>query len=364
MNIKEITVKRLKEYLLYKGWKIDTFNENLDKIFLESEKIEIIIPNRESLLDYPKRIGDLLVSLSTVENKEKEEIAESIINFGYDLLKMRFINSKVGDGAIPLEYANTAIKQIVDVIKYSACSEIFPQSRYKTPYKEARDLIKNCELAQTEIGSFIIKIRIPLDDTYLKKQKIKKEFIEDLGRKTINRLIDGLDGVDKINLSSESKFKETYDEKLNKNVCDAMSRLLIDKDEGLSLEISARWNTEKELKQKLKSFTKIDSNEYYQKLRKMSVLLEHIPDTKEILIEGRIQDLKRQQEEGVKYEKRLIHVFSTDQKKIIYILLGESDYKRACDAHRDKKQIKIKGILIQKKGRWFLENPKSFEIIE
>lgn len=364
MNTKEITVKRLKEYLIHKGWKIDTFSDNLDKIFLESEKIAIVIPNKESLLDYQKRINDLLISLSTIEDKEKEDIAESIINFGYDLLKMRFVNNKVKDGAIPLEYANMAIKQIVDVIKYSACSEIFPQSRYKTPYKEARELTKNCELAQTEVGSFIIKIRVPLDDTYLKKQKTKKEIIEDLGRKTINRLIDGLDEVDKIDLSSESKFKETYDEKLNKNVCDAMSRLLIDKEDGLSLEISARWNTEKELKHKLKSFTKIDSNKYYQKLKKMSVLLEHIPDTKEILIEGKIQDLKRQQEEDVKYEKRLIHLFSTDQKKMIYILLNEGDYKRACDAHRDKKQIKVRGILIQKKGRWFLENPKTFEIIE
>ena len=364
MNIKEITVKKLNEYLTNKGWKINTFNENLDKIFLEKEKIEIVIPNKESLLDYQTRIDDLLVSLSTIEDKEKEEIADSIINFGYDLLKMRFANNPVKDGAIPLEYANMVIKQIVDVIKYSACSEIFPQSRYKTPYKEARELIKNCELAQTEVGSFIIKIRIPLDDTYLKKQKIKKEFIEDLGRKTINRLIDGLDNVDKIDVSSEAKFEETYDEKLNKNVCDAMSRLLVDKEEGLSLEISARWNTEKELKQKLKSFTKIDSSKYYQKFKKMGVLLEHIPDTKEILIEGKIQDLKRQQEEDVKYEKRLIHIFSTDQKKMIYILLNEADYKRACDAHRDKKPIKIKGILIQKKGRWFLENPKNFEIIE
>lgn len=276
---------------------------------------------------------------------------------------MRFVNNTVKDGAISLEYANMAIKQIVDVIKYSACSEIFPQSRYKTPYKEARELIKNCELAQTEVGSFIIKIRIPLDDTYLKKQKIKKEFIEDLGRKTINRLIDGLDNVDKIDLSSEAKFEETYDEKLNKNVCDAMSRLLIDKEEGLSLEISARWNTEKELKQKLKSFTKIDSSKYYQKFKKMAVLLEHIPETKEVLIEGKIQDLKRQ-DEDIKFEKRLIHIYSTNQKKMIYILLNESDYKRACDAHRDKKQIEIRGILIQKKGRWFLENTKDFKIIQ
>ena len=361
MRVEEITTKKLKDYLKSKGWKIDKFNQNLDTIKLNG--FEIIIPNRESLQDYNRRIQDLIISLSTIEEKKIEEIIDSIVDYGYDLFKMRFVDSKTSDGSISLEYANSAIKQIVDIIKYSACSEILPQSRYKTPYKEARELVKNCELAQTEIGSFIIKIRVPLDETYLKDKEKKKEFIEDLGRKTLNRLISGLDDLEKIDLSSDEVFKQTYDEKLNKNVCDAMSRLLVDKDEGLSLEISAKWNTEKELKEKLKSFAKVDSNKYYQKFKKMSVLLEQIPDTKEVIIEGKVQDLKRV-DEDVKFEKRLIHIFSTEQKRTINTLLDEQDYKIACNAHRDKKFVKIKGILKQKSGRWVLEDSKDFEVVE
>src|SRR3989344_5835965 len=147
-----LSLKKIQNYLKENRWDIQPFDEKLQRIkkSFDGEPIEIIIPKVENLKDYSMRIKDFVGVISTLTEKEFNEIFEEILNFGYDLMSFHFESSDIKDGAIPLNYANDAMSKIVDVIKFEACSEINPKSQYKQPYKEARRLIDNCEMAQTK----------------------------------------------------------------------------------------------------------------------------------------------------------------------------------------------------------------------
>jgi hypothetical protein len=253
------------------------------------------------------------------------------------------------------------MKKIENIIKFGACSELNPKNRYIQPYKEAKELIKNCELAQTKKGSFIINVRVPLDETYLDKEEEKEEYIKELGRKTIKRIIKGLSDVKELDVSDEIRFNKEYDETINKNICDSISEILVREDSNINLNINAKWNPSKKIEEGILNMVDVDSKKVFKKFKKMSVYLKRIPEEKITIISGEIREMRRQPEDE-KVEKRLIKLYDDNLKRNIYSWLEDEDYRNACDFHRDKKKVRIKGVLIQKEGRWFLDKPNILQL--
>lgn len=360
----QLSIKKIEKYLLENQWQIEPFNDFLQKILsnIGGENIELVIPKKENLNDYEKRVKDLVFALAIIKEKNFDEVFEEILNFGYDLMSFHFESDKIKEGFIPLDYASDAMKKIVEIIKFEACSEINPKSQYKQPYKEARKLVENCELAQTEPGSFIINVRVPLDKTYLKTEETDEEYINGLGRRTIKRLIEGINEAKEIQITDDEEFKKGYNEKLNKNVCDALSEILISNKDKIKLQISTKINPQEGSEDFKINVVSIDSEKSFNKFNRMAYLLKEIPEDEVATIEGKITEMKRQ-EEDTKEEKRLIKIYSEKLRRNIYSWLEDENYRLACDAHKDKKIIKISGMLTQKEsGKWFLDSPSAVVI--
>jgi len=365
MNNQLLSISKVQNYLTENGWNISSFDDYLQKIKKEfdGEQVEMVIPKIENLKDYAWRIRDFVKVVSILTDREFNDVFEEILNFGYDLMSFHFESEKIKEGVIPLDYASDAMKKIVDIIKFESCSEINPKSKYIQPYKESRKLIENCELAQTEPGSFIINIRIPLDKTYLKKEEIEEEdHIKNLGRGTIKRLLDGIEESKTLPLDSNNFEISSY-EKLNKNVCDAISKLLLSDTDNIKIEISTKLNSQEKYEETIRSLVKINSKDNFKIMNKISSLFNEVPEDKEATIIGKIIEMKRQEEDS-ENEKRLVKIYDNKLKRNIYSWLEDTNYKTSCNAHRDKKPIEISGVLTQKEnGKWFLENISSLKVI-
>ena len=128
------------------------------------------------------------------------------------------------------------------------------------------------------------------------------------------------------------------------------------------IELSVKWDASNPPSEMLPSTSEIKSEDFHQKFKKMASYLKKIPESENIVIKGRIQIMKNPEDESA-VEKRLIVITDNQIRKNVYCMLNERDYKIACDAHKEKKEVKIKGFLNRKTAHWFLSNPREFTVL-
>lgn len=321
----------------------------------------IFIPKREELLDYDYRINDLIISLGKLEGREPNQIRDDIMNIGYDVMKFRFIAPETEKGTFPLIDFEKSIENIKNMIKFGACSQIKEESQFRRPFNHATELVENCEIGQTERGSFVIMVRIPSKEKYLGDEEDQPEYLQELGQKTIIRLIDGIQEAEDLEIENEAEFKESYNKKLNKNVCGAISRLIEDQ-EGFNVKINARWDISNTPEDGVRNESEIKGDQHIQKFNRMKGYLEKIPETQTVTVRGLINIMKHEDINSPE-EKRLIIINDSTLKKRIYVRLSSANYTSACNAHRDTKRVQVRGYLNKKQVHWVLDNPTNFRII-
>ena len=359
----KLRLESLKKYLRLNGWSTRDYTSKLLKVHkqIATENLEIIIPNTEDILDYKSRIKDIIQSLSIIENKEYDGLYEEVANIGYDIMKMRFEATKTEEGTIPLGDFVGAINNVKTMLTYGACSEIQTKSQYRKPFDDAKNLVDNCEFAQTEIGSFVISIRDPLGKTYLVSIDEDNEYLIDLGRKTVARLIKGINEAESVSIENEEEFRDTYDKKLNKNVCEAISNIL-QNEEGFNVEITAKWDNTLPIEADLPNYSKIEARNLYKKFNRMVSYLKKIHEPEQITINGTIKKLETQDKDA-QTEKKLITVDVPSLKRKVYLYITEEEHVSACNAYRDRARVQITGTLIKKTQHWVLDNPSNFRQI-
>jgi hypothetical protein len=355
-NLRLVSVRG---YLEKKGWTIIQYNSLADKIMLnsEGEDFEIIIPNKEDMPDYNFRIEQLVNSLGSIEKRSANQISEEIENMGFDIMQFRFISDKYEAGTMPLTNFAKAIESIDDMIRFEACSELNPASQYTNPYEEAKVLMTNCEVAQTQKGSYIVNVRVPLGETYLKDIQKEQEYLRFLGRKTIKRLLTGISEAKKINLSNEKSFRETYDKKLNKQSCKAINEL-IENLKNAEVEINTKWDFSKPVDIELPEKTKL-SQEDKEIFKTMENYLVKIPEDEEKTIKGIITDMRRSKDND---KEQTVSIYDSNLNRNIYVELSVESYERACNLYAKISNVSVRGILKKKNSKWILEDYKDFGI--
>lgn len=351
-NLKLVSIKK---YLQNKGWSITEDNDHFYKISLISkgENFDIIIPKKENTFDYEFRVEQLIRSLSSIEKRNTEEIMQEIQNIGYDTVKFRFISEKY-EGTMPLDNFADAVDKIYDIIKFEACSELNPQSQYTNPYDEAKTLVSHCEVPQTEKGSYIININVPLGETYLQIKK-DDEYLRFLGRNTLIRMLSGINEAKEINLTNEKSFNDSYNKKLNRNTCKAIKELLEDV-KGAKIEINTRWDISRPLATTPPENAKITEADK-EKFATMEEYLVKIPEDEEKIINGVIQDMRRSKDND---KEQTITVYDSSLNRNVYIELREESYDMTCNLYRKIASVSVKGILKKKNSKWILENYNYF----
>jgi hypothetical protein len=185
----------------------------------------------------------------------------------------------------------------------------------------------------------------------------EEEYLKDLGRKTLIRLMTGIEEVKELDLEDENKFRETYSQKLNKNTCEALDDLLTRT--NCQIDISARWNASKPLDTTgLPVHSVIDVSNYSSRFEKMANYLKKIPEEKTISVKGIIKRLDR---DLGNEQNNLLILHSHQLKRNIRVYLDVDRFKMACDAFKDIAYVEITGFLNKKGNYWWLDNPSDFK---
>lgn len=370
--IEQVSVQNLKNYLNDRGWNQEHFGR--EEVFkfkspqpIQGQKyFEILIPSKKELVDYDKIVKIAVESISVYEGRSFEDVLIQVLSFG-DLLKFRISTPNTKIGNIPMTDGIGLYQSISDFLIYGACAELSPQKSYPRKYREAKDLIKTCQIGQSQYGSFIANIQCRLQRPRTTGMDLELNFIgsnpleQPLGRKTVLRILTGLKNVNEcIQEESSEPIVNNYKEGLNANMCDTLANII---EIGLGNEINISAN----LEPKWAFPDNINTNYIIQPSSKgylieaSDILMGENPEER-ITLEGYVFQLKRKSPE----EDNSIRMYLDEDGEItpVEVKLDSESYDLAIDAHKYSQRIKITGILKKVNRKWYLNNPEGLEIFD
>lgn len=125
---------------------------------------EVRLPSSNEFRDYPRRLAELLSTLSTVEQRDRESILRDLSLPRLDVQQIRTM-PETPSGTTPLHQGFQAVKGVHDLFLAAATSASLEEPHAVLPSqkpKEAWDFLGGVRLGQTAPGSYILRVETPL----------------------------------------------------------------------------------------------------------------------------------------------------------------------------------------------------------
>jgi len=227
--IEEISQNQLVGYLKNKGWIIDGKIGDQAVIWHRSEEHnyenEIIQPTAEATRGFTQRIKEAIDTLVEFENRNAISIAEDILNFYADLVKIRVVHADVEGGTIPLDDGVLLVEKARELLVASTLSTFKKQKYFSgSRSKEVQNYLEQLRLGQTEIGSFVISLISPIQIQFQNQSDANQT---SLTRSVTTNLARSLNAISNaINKYAETgnifHFEEVVSCGVSANLCDAL----------------------------------------------------------------------------------------------------------------------------------------------
>lgn len=244
----KISLEKTRAYLAANGWRIvKTPRRDVDTYLRPKEEKYnnfIIVPKQDGDRTVPA-ILDVARKLQDYEKRDLMDVLYSLQSSSHDRVQCRLISSTNEDGTVPLSSAIVFVKQIAAV--FSAALKDVIQSEFvhkKVASSEITELLNSAKFGQTERGSFIANIYLPLG------QSSDAELFEDarsnLFRRSLEHLMKSLSQattyIDEGRFDDFIKANTEAEIKTSANLLEAVDNARVGDDSDL--EISVNWSFE------------------------------------------------------------------------------------------------------------------------
>ncbi len=243
--LRQVTPKDARAYAAATGWERVASNGGPLAVFRRPGRDldQLLIPSRARLDDYVNRIREAVEKLCEIEGRSAQSILNDILTQDADVLRYQVVSSRTERGSLPLVDGLALLEGARRSILAAACSVVNPQrSHPRLSRTEADQLVRACELGQTERGSYTVLIACPL------RAVEPSEAISAVENKPFTRRVTELlyQSVSRIVRAIErDQPRAALDQVLGEpsvsaNLCDALLRMRPDI-EGASLSFGVSW---------------------------------------------------------------------------------------------------------------------------
>lgn len=362
-----ITPLQIVDYAKLMGWTLIQEAKKYDVYLMRnnslSEEISIVMHNKYS--DFFESIESALDKLSSIYNIDVNTLVENILTINDDILSIRFKDINANKGFINLDEIWNYIKAIKDLIVVSACSLIDPKKSYRNPtsYKRVKEIADNIQFRQTNIGSFVINIALPIEKQ-LQLPLLSKP-VQSFTRNVTSNIADSLNTI--IDNIESDNIEELINSKYNisSNFCDAIYSFYDEK--GDDVDFSFQWSPRIPRKKEKVTI----KNSYFETISNFSSFLkensfEKISGTFMATVETLNGDFYD------KGDKRcgevILSLFSKENEEYNQRFTAKANleieqYELACEVHNDaKKFLKIAGTIHPGRTKYF-EKITEFTVV-
>jgi hypothetical protein len=363
-------------YLTSRGWVGEPYGKGgkgLTFRHSSTPQADLLLPLNRELGDYAARMAELVTSLAAIEDRPWPQIIKDLSGPPGDVIRLRVVADDATLGNLPLDEGIGLLRGARDMLLAASCSTLSPQPFHpqKLPRK-VRDLLRSCKLGQTERGSFVATIITPVPPLIQTTMGFLDEEsrldMEPFPRRVTTRLMSSLGFVsDAIQAGTPGQILEGIEKGVSANFCDALQAMKPSGNES-RLDISVSWSATRgpvpdtvpqTVSFPQESFLVIEEAGRQLRLRAFArreeyrgslLATEYVKRPFNSDLVGRV----------------IIASEVAGQSARIKVDLEPEDFKRACDALPDRKQVAVTGVIRHevKVREYELTEARGFRVVE
>ena len=319
-------------------------------VFNHNKHGEILVPITQNIGDYKTAVARVFERFVEILDDNELTVFNSIIGSEFDVI--RFATESEDDGSIYLDNALTLHTRAKDMLLAAACSAKRPQASFRAgANKEAKEYLDKVRLAQSEKGSYVIKLHSPvpprLQQVLIEEPIDEQPYERQVTSTLMSALAQSEDIIKKAITGNADDLNLAVQNGVSANLCEGMAKILADTRE---LKISTTWS---KLRPKQRPITSIsfsdDAADYFKEFAR--VLKDKEPQ-RDITLLASIHQLARQSA-AVK-GKIFFNAIIDDESRTVTAELNEESYSKAVAAHELREMVEFSGDLERAGSRWIL----------
>ncbi len=363
-------------YLRIHGWTRTTPPYSTPDVWMlpiSGSAYEVIAPSSRRAPDYPRRIRELLRTVSIAEDRSELEVFHDLLTLEFDIQE---IHSEHGGppGTAPLRDATTGFYAAQNMLASAASS--FEEPHLVLPARRsarASDLMRRVLAGPVAEGSFVISIWVPVpprlrpdeDGVLFEPEEFDPD--EPYARSTtrfLNRALSATRAAALDTLGGEvglDPFTRRESEGVSANLCESLVNL--SGADEMTLNVHFSWALERPVREEA---SVIDfSAEMIPVLSEAAASLRAAIPEDDVTIRGNVVRLHREgsYNAGDVSISGVILGDVTEKLRRVTVSLAEEDYQQAISAHGNYTEVEISGSLTQRSNRSYLSNARNFTLL-
>ena len=358
-----ISPAALSAYARSLGWtRAEAYGEHAD-VYSADALPEIVLPRTQNLADYASVVSRLMAIFSDASETDTLSLYRDLVTADRDVIRLR-VTEGGDDGSVPVSAGVDLMVGARDMMLAAACSLQDPRPVYRAgANRDAMEYLSQVRLGQTEQGSFVVTMLTPVIPPRV-QQVLTDEFEpndDPVGRQMTKHLESALaatrTATEQTNTGAADAFRGAVEQGVSANLCEAIVTLL---EPFPALDTSFSWARTRPVEHRRSGFRFASADAPI--LREAARSLRAQEPRHDVPVFGVVQRLQRGKDEA---EGTISLRASIDGKnQSVVVVLSQSEYERAIEAHRDRAPVVMTGDLERVRQRWRLLNPRIVDVIK
>lgn len=355
-------------YLKARGWTLQTQRNDWGSVWTclaGSREYDLLVPGTRRFADYALRVGEVLETLSSAEERSQLEVIRDVQASTADLLRLRATNTEAEGGTLPLDLAVNFVERSRDMMLAAACAAIDKRAVFARRKPDlAMGYLSHLRLGQTEHGSYVLTILSTVPPELRQTQATFLEEEPPYERRVTQTLMYGLAALSDAAKSAAitgvmEPFRSGIDAGISANLCDAIAGLA-SVSPGQPLDLSMTWAANRPSHPSVPEHVTFDS-ESIPAIEEAARQFRATEPLDDVEIEGLVTRLDRG---PTALEGEIIVASNLDGQLLrIGLTLTSAVYSSAVRAHEERQTVRCTGELVKEGRGYKLANPRHFVVV-
>ena len=360
--LRSLSPYKLSLYLRRTGWKLRSVGAKGDVWHSEYGQVSVRVPDSTDYIDYPEVVHNIVQLLARLEQRSELAVFEDIDLSRADLVTLSVPSS---DGRISLALGRALVHGGITTLSAAAASAVKSSAyhRSKRP-PQAASAIRATKLAQTERGSFVVRIAVehPSPEPGILIDVRPEPFTRKMTDTFGSAVLAVRQAIDATRRHGDyGIFKAAITQGVSGNLCEALCEIIECEQEANSqLEIAVKWTTlfDEPPRRRLRAILVPEDKIV---LREAAEMLKTEAPVDDFELVGAVVRLER----GEEAASGVIAVAATidGSTRLVRVELDRQNYDLATVCHRKDQLVSIVGVLRHESKTWKLDQPSNLVVL-